>query len=529
MDSFLAIVIVLLILAAADLIVGVSNDAANFLNSAIGSRVASRKVILGVASVGILLGALASTGMMEIARKGIFDPSYFSFADVMVIFLAVMLADIILLDLYNSLGLPTSTTVSIVFELLGAAMMVGWLKIQFGSTEATSIWQMINTSKLGEIISGIFLSVLIAFTVGSALMWAARFLLTFHIERSVQRWGSLMAGMAISFIIYFMLVKGLKETDLMRGPAGLWVNAHIIPVMACTFLGLTALAYLLQRIVAMNPLRLVVLAGTFALAMAFAGNDLVNFIGVPVTGYQAFQMWQVSSVAADEFMMGGMAGAAETPTYLLYIAGVVMVLTLWFSAKARKVTDTEVNLARQGSGTEKFRSHLLARVIVRSAQRAGNLFSTVLGRRNRAIVNRRFSGHGTQHADAPAFDLLRAAMNLMLSSVLIAAATKLKLPLSTTYVTFMVAMGTSLSDRAWGAESAPQRVAGVMNVIAGWFLTALLAFLAAAVMALIIHYGGNWTGVVLFVLVGAIVIRSHLPRRSSRIPPLPSAGAAVNA
>jgi phosphate/sulfate permease len=529
MDSFLAIVIVLLILAAADLIVGVSNDAANFLNSAIGSRVASRKIILGVASVGILLGALASSGMMEIARKGIFDPSYFSFADVMIIFLAVMLADIVLLDLYNSLGLPTSTTVSIVFELLGAAMMVGWLKIQFGSTEATSIWQMINTSKLGEIISGIFLSVLIAFTVGAAVMWVARFLLTFRIERSVQRWGSLIAGMAISFIVYFMLVKGLKGTDLMKGPTGTWVNANIISVMASTFLGLTALAYLLQRTVAMNPLRLVVLAGTFALAMAFAGNDLVNFIGVPITGLQAFHMWQGSGVEAEAFMMSDMAGAASTPSYLLYIAGGVMMLTLWFSAKARKVSATEVNLARKGEGHERFRSNLLARAIVRGAQRSGHLFTTLLGRRGRTVINKRFSSHGLQSKDGPAFDLLRAAMNLMVSSVLIAAATKLQLPLSTTYVTFMVAMGTSLSDRAWGAETAPQRVAGVLNVIAGWLFTALLAFVAAAVMALIIHYGGNWMGVVLFVLVGAIVIRSHLPRRSSGIPPLPTAGAAMNA
>ena len=529
MDSFLTIVIVLLILAVADLIVGVSNDAANFLNSAIGSKVASRKVILAVASFGILLGALSSTGMMEIARKGIFDPSYFSFADVMVIFLAVMLADIVLLDLYNSLGLPTSTTVSIVFELLGAAMMVGWLKIQFGSTEASSIWQMINTSKLGEIISGIFLSIFIAFTAGALVMWSARFLLTFQFEKAMERWGALIAGVAITFIVYFMLVKGLKGTDLMKGPAGTWVNAHIGAVMGGTFVALAALARLLQRTAQMNPLRLVVLAGTFALAMAFAGNDLVNFIGVPITGYQAFHMWQDSGVAADAFMMDGMAGAAQTPTYLLYIAGVVMVLTLWFSAKARKVSATEVNLARKGEGHERFRSNLLARVIVRGAQRSGDAFSSILGRRGRTVINKRFSSHGLQQEDGPAFDLVRAAMNLMISSVLIAAATKLKLPLSTTYVTFMVAMGTSLSDRAWGSDTAPQRVAGVLNVISGWLLTALLAFLSAAIMALIIHFGGNWMGVVLFVLVGAILLRSHLPRRSRSTPAAPTSGAAVTA
>ncbi len=513
MDSFLAIVIVLLILAVADLVVGVSNDAANFLNSAIGSKVASRKVILTVASVGIVLGALASTGMMEIARKGIFNPAYFSFADVMVIFLAVMLADIILLDIYNSLGLPTSTTVSIVFELLGAAVMVAWLKLQFGTTDATSVWQMINTSKLGEIVSGIFLSVLIAFSVGALVMWLARFALTFHFQRAVDRIGSLIAGLAITFIVYFMLVKGLKGTDLMKSETGQWIQVNIAGVMAGTFALMTLIALLAQRILKVDPLRLIVLAGTFSLAMAFAGNDLVNFIGVPITGLQSFQMWLASGLSADQFMMGGMAGAAQTPTYLLYVAGAVMVLTLWYSAKARKVTDTEVNLSRKGEGEERFRSHLLARVVVRSAQRTGDMFTSILGRRNQVIINKRFSHHGAEQREGAAFDLLRAAMNLMVSSLLIAAATDLKLPLSTTYVTFMVAMGTSLSDRAWGAESAAQRVAGVLNVIAGWFLTALLAFLAAAIMAVLIHFGGNWTGVALFVLVGAFLVRSHLPRK----------------
>jgi phosphate/sulfate permease len=514
MDSFVAVVIVLLVLAVADLIVGVSNDAANFLNSAIGSRVAPRKIILLVASVGIIAGALSSSGMMELARKGIFDPSYFSFADVMVIFLAVMLADIILLDIYNSLGLPTSTTVSIVFELLGAAMVVGWLKMHFGTTEATSLMDMINTSKLGDIVSGIFLSVLISFTTGATIMWLARLLFTFHHGKALRRWGALFAGMAITFIVYYMLVKGLKETELMQGGFGKWVDANVLGLMLTVFAGLTVVSFFLQRVLKVDPLRLVVLTGTFSLAMAFAGNDLVNFIGVPITGLQSFQLWAASGVPAEQFMMGAMADSAHTPTYLLYMAGGVMVLTLWFSAKARKVTDTEVNLSRQGSGTEKFRSHLLARAIVRSAQRSGDLFATVLGRRNRAIINRRFSGHAVEREDAPAFDLLRAAMNLMLASVLIAAATKLKLPLSTTYVTFMVAMGTSLSDRAWGAGSAPQRVAGVLNVIAGWFLTALVAFVAAAVLALIIFYGGNWMGVVLFVVVGALVVRSHLPKKA---------------
>lgn len=515
MDAFLAIVIVLLVLAVADLIVGVSNDAANFLNSAIGSRVAPRNVILAVAAMGILVGALSSSGMMEIARKGIFDPSYFSFADVMTIFLAVMLADILLLDLYNSLGLPTSTTVSIVFEMLGAAMMVGWLKLQFGTTDAASLADMINTSKVGRIIGGIFLSVAIAFSVGALVMWFTRLLFTFHLKRSLQRWGALFSGIAISFIVYFVLVKGLKETDLMKGDFGAWVDAHIVSVMASVFLTLTVLAWLLQRLFKVDPLRVVVLTGTFSLAMAFAGNDLVNFIGVPITGLQSFQLWQASGEAPDSFMMTAMAEAVRTPSYLLYIAGAIMVLTLWFSAKARKVSATEVNLARKGTNDrERFRSNLVARHIVRNATRAGEFFNAILSRRTRVVLNKRFRSYGLHKEDGPAFDLVRASMNLMLASLLIAAATKLKLPLSTTYVTFMVAMGTSLSDRAWGAGTAEYRVAGVLNVIGGWLLTALGAFVMAATLALLIHFGGSWSGVVLFVVVAAIIIRSHLPRRA---------------
>ena len=517
MDSFLAIVILLLLLAAADLIVGVSNDAANFLNSAIGSRVAKRQVILLVASVGILLGALSSSGMMEIARKGVFDPSYFSFADVMVIFLAVMLADILLLDIYNSLGLPTSTTVSIVFEMLGAAVMVGSLKLLAGTTIANSLSEMINTSSLGRIIGGIFLSVFIAFTAGAVVMWFSRLLFTFHLQRSIKRWGSPFAGLAITIIVYFMLVKGLKETDLMKGEFGIWVKKHLVGLMASVFVALTVFTLVLQRVFGVNPLRAVVLSGTFSLAMAFAGNDLVNFIGVPITGLQSFQLWVNSGVDPNAFTMEAMAQAVRTPSYLLYMAGGIMVLTLWFSSKARKVSSTEVNLARKGANSEeRFRSNVLARAIVRSSSKAGAFFYQALSRRTRLVLNKRFRSYGLQEEDGPAFDLVRASMNLMLASLLIAGATKLKLPLSTTYVTFMVAMGTSLSDRAWGAGSAEYRVAGVLNVIGGWLATAVVAFLMAAIMAAIIHFGGNWTGVVLFVLVAALVIRSHLPRKARR-------------
>ncbi len=529
MDSFQLIIVVLLLLAAADLIVGVSNDAANFLNSAIGSRVASRSVILAVASFGVLLGALSSSGMMEIARKGVFDPSYFSFADVIVIFLAVMLADILLLDIYNSFGLPTSTTVSIVFEMLGAAVMVGWLKLMTGSTTATTLAEMINTSSLGRIVGGIFLSVVIAFSVGSLVMWATRLLFTFHLEQRMRRWGAPFAGLAISIIFYFMLVKGLKETDLMKGGFGLWIDAHIVAVMAGVFAVVSAFCRVLQRQFNVDPLRIVVLTGTFSLAMAFAGNDLVNFIGVPITGLQSFQLWAASGVDADAYMMDAMAKTVRTPSYLLYIAGGVMVLTLWFSAKARKVSSTEVDLARKGDGEERFRSNLLARALVHRAAQAGDLFNRLLGRRGKVIINKRFRSHGVEQREGASFDLLRAAMNLMVSSLLIAAATKLKLPLSTTFVTFMVAMGTSLADRAWGADTAAQRVAGVLNVIGGWLLTAVLAFAGAAIMALLIHFGGNWGGIVLFVLVSAFLLRGHLPRRLRMLRPSRERRAAVGA
>jgi phosphate/sulfate permease len=516
MDSYLAIVVVLLVLAVADLVVGVSNDAVNFLNSAVGSKVAPRRIILAVAALGILAGALSSSGMMEVARKGIFDPSFFSFADVMVIFLAVMLTDILLLDAYNSLGLPTSTTVSIIFELLGAAMVVGWLRMQMGGTDAKSIFDMINTAKVSEIIGGIFLSVLIAFVVGVAIMWLVRFLFTFHFKDKLLKRGSIFSGVAITFIIYFMLVKGLKGTDLMSGAFGSWIQENTWYVMGGLLVFLTALSFALQRYFGVDPLRVVVLAGTFSLAMAFAGNDLVNFIGVPIAGLQSFQLWSASNLPAESHMMDGLATAMRTPAYLLYIAGGVMVLTLWFSGKARKVTDTEVSLSRQGSGApEKFKSHMLARFIVRGAMRSAATFNSLLSHKSKVVLQKRFRSHGLmKEQDAPAFDMVRASMNLMLASVLIAAATKLKLPLSTTFVSFMVAMGTSLADRAWGAGTAEYRVAGVLNVIGGWLLTAAVAFLAAGLMALIIHFGGNWMGVVLFVVVAAVLVRSHLPRRN---------------
>ena len=511
MDAYLVAVIILLLLAIGDLIVGVSNDAVNFLVSAVGSRVAPRRVILGIAAAGVFVGAVFSSGMMEVARKGIFDPSFFSFADIMVIFLAVMITDILLLDLYNSLGLPTSTTVSIIFELLGAAVVIGWLVIGRGETDATSVLELINQGKVVEIIAGIFLSVALAFSIGALVQWISRLLFTFHLDRRMRRYGALFAGIAITFIAYFMLVKGLKGSALASDELLGWVKANTTMLMALVFVVVTLAVFALQRTLGLHPLKLVVLAGTFTLAMAFAGNDLVNFVGVPITAFQSYELWKASGVDAHGFMMDQLAGQVRTPTLLLLIAGLVMTVTLWVSGKARKVTDTAVNLGRQGKGEEKFRSHALARAIVRRAQWSNRIFSHVLGRRNRILIRMRFRNHGLLVDGGPAFDLVRASVNLMVASVLIAIGTNLKLPLSTTYVSFMVAMGASLADRAWGAESAEYRVAGVLNVIGGWLLTAVGAFVASGFVALLIHYGGIWTAVVLFLVAMVFLYLSHRP------------------
>ena len=515
MEGHLLIVVILVLLAIADLIVGVSNDAVNFLSSAVGSKAAPFRVVLVVAGLGVLLGAMTSSGMMEIARTGIFDPSTFTYHDVLVIFLAVMLTDIILLDLYNSLGLPTSTTVSIVFELLGAAVMVGWLMSAPEERNIDHVLSLINTSKVSTIIVGIFLSVLIAFAVGALIQWLTRFMFTFRNERNMVRFGPWFAGLAIAFIFQFMLVKGLKGSDLLNGDIGTWINAHSWYVLAGIVLLSGFVLKVLQQRTSVHPLRVVVLMGTFSLAMAFAGNDLVNFIGVPITALQSFELWRAAGEPGDGMLMSGLAAEMRSPTLPLLIAGAVMFLTLWFSAKARKVTATTVDLSRQSVGDEKFRAHGMARAVVRHSRTAGETFTRMLSRRTRVVIHMRFRSNGVLE-DAPAFDLLRGAVNLMVASILIAWGTLLKLPLSTTYVTFMVAMGASLADGAWSAGSAEQRVAGVLNVFGGWLLTGLGAFLMAAMMALTLYYGGDATAIGLTALAAFAIVRSHLPRRAKR-------------
>lgn len=512
MDYYLILVIALLTIAAADLIVGVSNDAVNFLISAIGSRVASKKVILAIAALGVFVGATFSSGMMEVARKGIFNPEFFSFADVMVIFLAVMITDILLLDLFNSFGLPTSTTVSIVFELLGASVVTGLLAISANPDIADSIWDMINSEKASQIIAGIFLSVGVAFTIGAIAQFFSRLLFTFRYEQRLKRYGALFAGFAISIIVYFMLVKGIKGATFATQEITDAITNNGLLLVTMTFVISSILVFIFQRGFGVNPLKVVVLLGTFSLAMAFAGNDLVNFIGVPIAGYQSYGMWVNSSVDASLFTMETLKAPVRTPSYMLYGAGVIMVLTLWFSAKAKRVTSTSVDLGTQGSVKERFKPNLLSMRIVDSANAFARFYDRVVPRRTVTIINWRFRSLRSIDENRPAFDLVRASVNLMIASILIAFASSLKLPLSTTYVSFMVAMGASLADRAWGDGNAPYRVAGVINVIGGWFLTAMGAFTASGLIALLIYFGGFWMALLLVLIAFFILIKTNMPR-----------------
>jgi len=493
--------------------VGVANDAVNFLNSAIGSKVASRRTILITAAVGVFIGASFSSGMMEVARKGIFNPSFFTFNDVMVIFLAVMITDILLLDFFNTLGLPTSTTVSIVFELLGASVITGLLMMSNREVPgAEGLIDLINHEKAMQIIAGIFLSIGVAFTIGAVVQWLSRFIFTFRLNKTQRLYGAPFAGVAISIIVYFLLIKGVKGASFATDSFTAFVNDYTVQILLGSLILATLISLILQRVFQINPLKVVVLLGTLSLAMAFAGNDLVNFIGVPISGYMSYQLWSVSDVPANEFLMDKMAGEVQTPSFLLYGAGLIMMLTLWFSAKARKVTDTQVKLSAQGIVEERFKPNALSRGIVDAANSFANFFTQTLGRRTRILIDMRFRIAEVDDRDLPAFDLVRASVNLMVASILIAFASSLKLPLSTTYVSFMVAMGASLADRAWGAQSAPYRVAGVFNVIGGWFLTALGAFTASGIVALCIYYGGTGVAIALFAVAIFILARTNLPK-----------------
>ncbi len=507
---------VLAIIAVLDIMVGVSNDAVNFLNSSLGSRVASRTTIMIIASAGIIAGVTFSSGMMEVARKGIFHPQFFTMPELLTIFLAVMITDIILLDLFNTYGLPTSTTVSVVFELLGAAVAVSLLKIIQNGESFANIAQYINTAKAITIIMGILLSVAISFVLGAVVQLCTRLLFTFDYQQRIKRYGALWGGMAMSSITYFILVKGAKGASFMTKENLVWINGHTLLLLLIIFIASAIILQILQML-RFNILKPIVLIGTFALAMAFAANDLVNFIGVPMAGFQAYKtaMTAVNPLTAT---MGALGAKAQANTLFLLLAGVIMVLTLWLSKKSRSVSQTELSLSQQDEGNERFESIFLSRALVRLVLHIFETARLIVPRGLRNVISRRLDSRTatTRLADEerPSFDLLRASVNLMVASAVVSYATSNKLPLSTTYVTFMVAMGSSFADRAWGRESAVYRVTGVLTVIGGWFMTAVIAFTFAGLFATIIFYGKGFGVLFLLALAGALIWNAHRKHRS---------------
>ena len=516
MDNiYLLILIALAVLAIADLVVGVSNDAINFLNSAIGSKAIPFRTIMVIASLGIFFGAISSSGLMEVARKGIFVPGEFYFNEIMIIFMAVMITDILLLDFFNTLGLPTSTTVSIVFELLGAAVIMSLIKIAESETETfANLTQYINTDKAIEIISGILLSVLIAFSIGALVQYISRIVFTFHYEKKIKRIGALFGGIALTAITYFIFMKGLKGTPF-YGNVKEYLDGNEIIIILVSFAFWTLFSQLYMSLFKKNILIFVIGVGTFGLALAFSGNDLVNFIGVPMAAYHSYEAWAASGVDPNLFQMDVLDKKVPAEPLLLFLAGGIMVLTLWFSKKARTVADTEIGLASQDETKEKFSPNLLSRAVVKGSTRLVNMLGVIIPDSTQQKINASFekptvvvSRH--KQYELPAFDMIRASVNLMVAGILISIATSMKLPLSTTYVTFMVAMGTSLADKAWGRESAVYRVAGVLNVIGGWFFTALSAFIAAGTLAYLIFIGGTPMIAILLLLAIILLIRNYI-------------------
>ena len=519
MDSiFYLMIFALAILAVADLIVGVSNDAVNFLNSAIGSKVISFRNILIIASLGVFVGAVFSSGMMEVARKGIFVPSKFYFDEIMFIFMAVMIGDILLLDFFNTLGMPTSTTVSIVFNLLGAAVVMALIKIGLSDTEtAADLSNYINTEKAKQIISGILLSVVISFTVGMIVQWVSRLVFSFQYEKKVKNFGFIFAGICLTAIGYFIFFKGLKGTPFYGDIKG-FLAQNTLLVIASMLAFWTLLMFIIDKVFKINVLIIVIGLGTFGLALAFAGNDLVNFIGVPMAAYHSYEAWSVSGIPASEFSMEILSEKVPTEPVLLFIAGSIMVVTLAFSKKARTVSDTSIDLSRQGDGSERFQPNFLSRSIVKGSTKLVNAISTILPSSVQARITSSFQTPAPEISEEkakalPAFDMIRASINLAVAGILISIATSMKLPLSTTYVTFMVAMGTSLADRAWGRESAVYRVAGVVNVIGGWFFTAFSAFTFAGILTYIIYMGRGAAIAILLLFAAVLVVRNYLSHK----------------
>ena len=511
MSEFYTVIIGILgILAISGLFVGVTNDAVNFLNSAIGSKAASMKVILAIASLGILIGVVTSSGMMEVARSGMFNPGLFTFHEVMMLYLGVMFANVILLDLYNSWGLPTSTTVSLIFCLLGSAIAVSIFKISNDPAQGvTSLGQYINTSRAMGIVSAILLSVVIAFTCGTFVMYVSRLIFSFRYTVPFRRYGSLWCGASLTAIIYFAMFKGLKS--VLAGHAFVdWVDSHLFLALLACWAVCSLILFFIQRF-KVNILRITILSGTFALALAFAGNDLVNFIGVPVAGFDAYSI--ARHAGSTDILMEGLNENVPANFLILLAAGAVMILTLWTSKKAMHVSETEISLSAQDDAQQQYGSSLFSRTIVRAALNVNAGIERVIPERVRAAISRRFEFEDVEHSGAP-YDMIRATVNLTTSALLIAMATSLKLPLSTTYVSFMVAMGSSLADRAWGRESAVYRISGVMTVVAGWFITALGGFLIAFVVGLALIYGGPPAFIVITVLCGWMLIHSNFLKKN---------------
>jgi len=516
-DPYILMLIALAILAMVDLVVGVSNDAVNFLNSAIGSKAITIRNIMIIASIGVFFGAITSSGMMEVARKGIFNPGMFMFQDIMFIFMAVMITDILLLDVFNTLGMPTSTTVSIVFELLGAAVAISLIKISQNDAESISaIWNYINYEKASLIIFGILLSVVVAFSVGAIVQFVSRLIYSFNFEKRPSYINALFGGFAITAITYFIIIKGMKGTPYYKDVKHLIENNTLL-IIAGSFLLWTIVSQVFIKVLKLNVLKLIIGIGTFSLAMAFSGNDLVNFIGVPIAAWNSYEAWSVSGVEANAFSMEILAEKVPSNVWLLLLAGAIMVVTLWTSSKARNVIKTGIDLSRQGEGHEKFQPNPLSRLVVRASMGINAGLSYIIPAKTIAFVDSKFQKPVIELPkdktyELPAFDMVRASVNLIVAGILISIATSMRLPLSTTYVTFMVAMGTSLADRAWGRESAVYRVAGVINVVGGWFLTAITAFLAAALVAYLISWDMLMIPVLL-VLVAFLIGRNTLIHR----------------
>ncbi len=515
MNTIILIVILsLAVLAVVDLIVGVSNDAINFLNASLGSKAFSFKTIMIVASAGIFVGAVFSSGMMEVARKGIFHPEVFNFYDVLVVFVAVLIGDILLLNVFNNLGMPTSTTVSIVFDLLGAAVAVGLINVIGNDKPIADLANYINSSRALTIIFGILLSVIVAFSVGALVQYISRLVFSFQFDiRKKALATSLFGGFSIAAITYFIVLKGLKGTDFYGDIKG-FLHEYTAVIISVSFIFWTIVSFLTVKVFKKNIFKFIVLLGTFSLALAFAGNDLVNFIGVPIAAYNSWDFWSASGQDMHTYFMTDLAGnKVPTPFYFLVAAGLVMVATLWFSKKAKHVAKTALDLSAQGDKDERFTSNLVSRAMVRGALNLNKSFQKILPASALAWIDSRFKTPEVvikNEEDVPEFDLVRASVNLLVSAILISVGTSFKLPLSTTYVTFMVAMGASLADRAWGRESAVYRIAGVMNVIAGWFLTAISAFIIAFTFALIIYHTGFVVALILELGVVFYMYKTHI-------------------